>query len=268
LTAVQSGSQSSTIVVSQSDVDQLVGTFERTWQRPPTEEERNHLVESFVRDEIYFREAVAAGLDREDSVIRRRMRLKMEYIFEDIAAQDEPTDADLQMFFEKNSEQYLLDPQIAFRHVYINVDKRGKSAEADARQILDKIREGTDPDKVGDPFPLESEIRLSPLWSIKKQMGEEFGKNLLELKPGRWQGPVRSGFGMHLVFITKRIGNRLPGLKEVRELVKRDLMAVRQKELKDAAYARLRERYIIVVEKPQAASSPAVAEAGMKTVMR
>jgi hypothetical protein len=264
----QSGPQSAQIVVAQDDIDQLVGTFTRTWQRPPTEEEVKGLVESFIRDEIYYREAVAAGLDRDDSVIRRRMRLKMEYIFEDIAAQVGPTDADLQAFLKKNPEQYLIDPQIAFRQVYINADKRKKDAWDYAVQVIAELNRGADPDSSGDPFLLDAEVRLSPLWDIKKQFGEEFGSKILELKQGKWEGPVRSGYGLHLVLVTKRVGGRMPELKEVRDIVKRDWMAERQKELKDAAYASLRERYTVVVEKPKAVVSAEVTETGGRTVRR
>lgn len=261
----QSGAQSSKIVVSQGDIDQLVKSFTRTWMRPPTAEEVKGLVESFVRDEIYYREALALGLDRDDAVIRRKLRQKMEFIFEDISAQTEPTDEELLAYMKKYPDSYLVDPQIAFRHVYVNVDKRGKKAEADAREVLEQLNKGVDPETVGDPFLLASEIRLSPLWDIRKQFGEEFSRNLLEVKSGKWEGPVHSGYGLHLVFVGKRVGGRLPELKEVREKVRRDWIFERQKELKDAAYAKLRERYTVEFEKPEAKK---IAEAGTGTVVR
>jgi len=250
--AGQSGPQAAKIVVPQSDIDQMVATFTRTWQRPPTEGEVKGLVEDFVRNEIYYREALAIGLDRDDSVIRRRMRQKMEFIFEDIAAQTEPTDEELLAYMKKHPDSYLVDPQIAFRHVYVNAAKRGKNAGTDALEILAQLNAGADPDVVGDPLLLASEVPLSPLWDISKQFGEPFSRKLLELKPATWTGPVQSGFGLHLVFVRKRVGGRLPDLKEVREIVKRDVMAERQKELKDAAYAKLRERYVVIVEKTKA----------------
>ena len=227
----------------------MVAVFTRTWMRPPTNEDTRGLIDDFVRDEIFYREAVAAGLDRDDGVIRRRLRQKMEFILEDITAQTEPTDEKLLAYMKKHPDSFLVDPQVAFRHVYVNVDKRGKNAEADARQILAKLREGMDPGTLGDPILLDTEIKLSPLWDIKKQFGEEFSRNLLDLKSGKWEGPVRSGYGLHLVLVEKRVGGRLPELKEVREMVKRDLMAERQKALKDAAYAKIRERYTVIVEK-------------------
>ena len=255
LPGATAGPQAAKIVVTQEDVDQLTDVFTRTWQRPPSKEEAKSLVEDLVRSEIYYREALAIGLDRDDAVIRRRMRQKMEFIFEDISALAEPTDEDLRAFLKKHSERYLVDPQVSFKHVYVNTDKRGKNAESDARQILSQLNEGVDPDTVGDPFLLDTEIRLSPAWDIRKQFGEEFTRSLLELPPARWTGPVRSGFGLHLVLVTKRVGGRLPDLKEVREKVKQDWAVERQKELKDAAYAKLRERYSITIEKAAAVAA-------------
>jgi hypothetical protein len=231
--------------------------FTRTWQRLPTEEEVKGLIESFIRDEIYYREALAIGLDRDDAVLRRRLRQKMEFIFDDITAQVEPTDEDLRAFMKKQPERYLVDPQVSFRQVYINADKRGKNAGSDALEILAKLNSGADPETVGDPFLIESDIKLSPMWDISKQFGEQFSRKLLELKPGTWTGPVQSGFGLHLVFVRKRVGGRLPELKEVQEMVKRDWTFERQKELKDAAYAKLRERYVVIVEKRNADSKTA-----------
>ena len=143
LPAGQSGLPSAKIVVAQDEIDRMVGVFSRTWLRPPTNEEIQGLIDTFVRDEIFYREAVAAGLDRDDTVIRRRLRQKMEFIFEDITAQTEPTDEELLAYMKKHPDSYRVDPQIAFRHVYVNVDKRGKNAEADARQILAKLNEGS-----------------------------------------------------------------------------------------------------------------------------
>lgn len=262
LPAGQTGPPSAKIVVTQDDIGQAISTFTKTWQRPPKEEEVKDLVEDLVRNEIYYREALAIGLDRDDGVIRRRMRQKMEFILEDIAAQTEPTDEELLAYMKMHPDSYGIDPQIAFRHVYVNAARRGRNADTDALEILARLNAGADPDAVGDPFLLASEVPLSPLWDISKQFGEPFGRKLLALKPNSWVGPVPSGFGLHLVFVRKRVGGRLADLKEVRGAVKRDWMAARQKELKDAAYAKLRERYSVTVDKAEAGNKAASTAVG------
>ena len=264
----QTGTPTAQIVVSRDALDQMNNLFAKTWQRPPTEEEQKKLIEDFVRNEIYYREAIAIGLDRDDEVLKRRLRQKMEFIYEDITSWVEPTDADLKTYMKKHREMYLTDPQMSFRQVYINTNNRGTSAESDARQVLAQLTGGADPDSVGDRTLLEPEVPLSPLWDIRKQFGDEFSNSLLEIKPGRWEGPIRSGFGLHVVFVRESVSGRLPDLNEAREMVKRDWVFERQKELKDAAYAKIMERYTVTVERPTAVIASAVAAANTRATTR
>lgn len=264
----QAGTPAAQIIVSRDALEQMSSQFAKTWQRPPTEEEQKGLVEDLVRNEIFYREAIAIGLDRDDEVLKRRLRQKMEFIFEDIASVPEPTDEDLKAFMNKHREKYITDPEMSFRQVYISTDKRGKSAESDARQVLAQLTEGADPGSAGDPTLLEPEVPLSPLWDIRKQFGDEFSRSLLDVNPGRWSGPIRSGFGLHLVFVRERVSVRLPDLKEARDMVKRDWTAERQKELKDAAYAKIRGRYAVMVERPNANVAPLSSAAKAKVMVR
>jgi hypothetical protein len=260
----QAGPPTAQIVVSRDALEQLNSQFAKTWQRPPTEEEQKGLVEDFIRNEIYYREAIAIGLDRDDEVLKRRLRQKMEFIYEDITSWAEPTDEDLKAFMKRHREKYLTDPQLSFRQVYLNGKKRGTDGESNARQVLTQLSKGADPDSVGDPTLLESEVWLSPLWDIKKQFGAEFARSLLDLKPGAWAGPIKSGFGLHLVFVSERLDRRLLELHEVREAVKRDWTAEKQTQLRDAAYAKIRERYSVTVERPKPGTAPLAAEASAK----
>jgi hypothetical protein len=245
----QNGPQSTTITIAGDTIDQLVAAFTRTWMRPPTEGETKGLVENFIRDEIYYREAVALGLDQGDALIRRKLRQKMEFILEDIAAQRKPTDEELERFMTEHRQKYLVDPQIAFREVFVNVDKRGNIAEAYAHQLLKQLEEGADANELSDRSLINHTPELSPLWKIKKDFGEAFTKQLLAQEPERWSGPLRSGFGLHLVFVDKRVVKPLPQLKDIRDSVKRDWAVALQKKLKDDAYARIRERYTVKIEK-------------------
>jgi hypothetical protein len=264
----QAGTTTAQIVVTRDAFDQMNNLFAKTWQRSPTEEDQKGLIEDFVRIEIYYREAIAIGLDRDDEVLKRRLRQRMEFIYEDITSWAEPTDDDLKTFMKKHREKYLADPKIAFRQVFISIYKRGTSAESDARQAVARLTEGADSDTMGDPTLLEPEVPLSPIWDIRKQFGDEFTKNILELKSGTWAGPVRSGYGLHLVFVKERQNERLPELNEVRETVKRDWLGEKQKELKDAAYAKIRERYTVTVERPRAVTAPLAAAANARTTTR
>lgn len=263
----QAATPSVRIVVGRNTVDQMISQYAKTWQRAPTEEEQACLIEDYIRSEIYYREALAIGLDRDDEVMKRRLRQRMEFLYEDISSWAEPSDEDLRKFMEGRREKYLTDLRIAFRQVFVNATERGKDAEAVAGQFLKQLTQGADPDSVGDPTMLAPEVSLSPLWDIRKQFGDGFASSLVDLKPGAWTGPIRSSYGLHLVLVKERVGQRLPDLKDIRETLKRDWIAQRQTELKDAAYAKIRQRYTVTVEKPAApgAGPAAAASAGGRT---
>jgi parvulin-like peptidyl-prolyl isomerase len=152
---------------------------------------------------------------------------------------------------QQHQEKYLADPQLAFRQIYFNPDKRGKSIAADARQALARLTTGSAPEAIGDPTLLQGKVPLAALGEIRKEFGEEFARNLLALKSGGWAGPIRSGFGLHLVFVSQRADGQIPELSAIRATVQRDWTVERQQERKDAAYAKLRARYAVTVEQPQ-----------------
>ena len=94
------------IVVSAGQIDRLVETWQRTWQRPPTQAELEGLVEDHIREEILYREAIAMGLDRDDTIIRRRLRQKMEFLPQDLVEQVEPTNAELLTYLRENADAF------------------------------------------------------------------------------------------------------------------------------------------------------------------
>lgn len=268
-TAVSGGlitAPSTQIEVSWDSVERMSRQFELTWQRPPSDAERQGLIEEIVRNEIFYREAIAIGLDRDDEVLKRRLRQKMEYIYEDIATLAEPTDEELHDFLSRHRQKYLADPRVSFQQLYFNADKRGKNVEADAINGLVQLREGANPDRVGDPTQLAAEVPLTPCWEIGRQFGEAFSTRLLELETGVWAGPLPSAYGWHLVLISERAGGHLPDLNEIRETVKQDWLIERQRELKDAAYAKIREKYAVTIDKPKTVAATAnAASTGVTT---
>jgi hypothetical protein len=208
-----------------------------------------------VRDEIAYREAVAMGLDQGDSVIRRRLRMKMELIVEDVAGLSPPTDDDLETYLAENRESFRQQPQVSFMHVYLNSDKRGVGVQDDAREILTKLSAAgldADPESFSDPNMLPKELPLYYINDIGRLFGVDFSRQLLEVKPGAWTGPVWSSYGLHLVYVRERIEGRDPGLDEVRKEVEREWSAKRRREFKEETYNKLRERYTVTIEETPA----------------
>ena len=252
------------IIVTQGQIEHLVSAFAKAWQRPPTPEELAGLVRDRVREEVYCREAMALGLDKDDTVIRRRLRQKMEFVSDDIAAQTEPSEADLSAYLHTHPDSFRVEQRFTFRQVYLNPEKHGQNLARDAAQLLAQLNQADnkgDASAVGDSFLLEHQFAAVPASEVVKQFGDRFAAKLGGLALGQWQGPVESGYGVHLVFISARTEGRLPALAEVRDAVRREWAIVRRMEANEKLYQTMLQRYVVTIESPQAAEETKLAEA-------
>ena len=251
------------IVVRAGQVERLAAGFRKTWRRTPTEAEMAGLIDDHIREEVLYREAIALGLDRGDTIVRRRLRQKVEFLAADLAAGlEQPTDAELQSYLDENAEAFLIEPEISFRQIYLSADRRGAAAARDeAAHLNDRLNNGgrngagaIDTVDLGDPFPLAPAYEDLPMRDVTALFGREFARQIATTPTGRWVGPVDSGYGVHVVFVDNRTEARVPKLAEVRDAVLRELSEVRRRSSGDEFYERLRARYTIVVERPEGAS--------------
>ncbi|WP_297696742.1 peptidylprolyl isomerase [uncultured Eudoraea sp.] len=235
------------IVVSPSQMDQLAAQFKRNRLRSPSNSEMTALVESYVRNEVYYREALALGLDRNDPQVKQRMRLKLEFLLEDLTAEEPPGDELLNEFMQQNEERFFIQPQVSFQQLYLNPDKRA-DFDADAKRILKQLQQGEAVATLGDATMLPYELTQASQYEISRSFGEDFATDVVKLPVGDWSGPIYSKLGVHLVRVSKHTAGYLPELAQVRDQVERDYMAQRRQQLKDMAYEKLREGYEVVVE--------------------
>jgi hypothetical protein len=236
------------IHVEAARIEQLALGFARTWQRPPTQEELAGLVDEFVREEVLYREALALGLDRDDTIVRRRMRQKLEFLSEDVAPVADPDDAQLERHLAAHADAYRIEPQVALRQVFVSRDRRGDAAVADAQALLARLGADPNTEEEGDASLLPTVLPLAPLGEVARAFGTAFAEEVAQLTPGRWSGPIESGFGLHLVFVEQRVEGRTPALDEVRDAVRNDWLSARRAEANEAFYRNLRERYEVTVD--------------------
>lgn len=244
------GGRQDQIVVTRGQQNNLIATFERTWQRPPTPAEFESLVRDFIRQEIAYREAGQMELDRDDIVIRRRLRQKLELLTEDLASLSPPASEELDAWFAANAEAYRLDPRYSFEQIYFSPDRRD-DPEIDAAVVLDALTagaSGTDIDAAGDSISLPRRMRDAPRREVAATFGGDFADALADLPVGRWSGPVPSGYGVHLIRVTENIASRIPDRDEVLREVTNDFMNDRRASAVDALYTRLAEDYRITIE--------------------
>jgi len=246
-----SGSSSGRIVVTRARLESLAAGFARTWQRPPTAVELKGLVDGYVREEIAVREAMATGLDRDDTIIRRRLKQKVDFLAEDRIDSAPPTDADLAAWLSAHPDLYRAEERVSFRQVCLTPEKRGgpAAAEAEAKRLAAALeKKGSGAEAAGDSLLLPPDMPLAPKGEIARAFGSEFADAVVKIEPGHWTAPVPSGFGVHAVLVLERTAGRAPALADVRTAVERDYTADRRTREIDALYARLLAKSTVVIE--------------------
>jgi len=233
------------IVVSRGQLQSLQAQFQRTRQRAPTPEELQGMVEGWVREEIFYREGIAMGLDRDDPVVRRRVAQKLEFVV-DGAAPTPPTSAELQGWLAVHADRYSIEARYTLHQIYFDVARHGASLDADVAAAHRALAAGQSP--AGDPTLLPPALERIALSEVKRVFGDGFADALNSLPPGGWQGPLRSSFGLHLVKLSAIEPARRATLDEVRAQVERDVVQARTADIGAAHYKKLRARYVVRVD--------------------
>ena len=248
------------IVLSLDDLRQMDLYFESQWHRPPTPQEFQAMVEDKVREEVLYREGIAMGLDKDDTIVKRRMAQKMQFLAEDVAAAHEPSTAELKAWFDKNTKKFALPSRYSFRHLYFSPDKRGKNAQDDAARALAKIAGQPEDSKLaaslGDQFMFQDYYGDRTPEAIAKEFGPQFAVALENLKPGSWQGPVESGYGWHLVYVDTVIPGRTPAFEEMESDVKTAWLVEQKRTAWQKAYAEMRAKYTVLLPAPSDKDAP------------
>ena len=242
------------IVVTPGRVEQIAEGFQRVWNRPPTRQELDGLIDDFVLEEIYYREALALGLEEDDTIIRRRLRQKMEFLAEEGGDGREPAEEDLQSFLEEHPDRFRIADRLTLDQVYVSVDKRGEGATAEAERVKRALAAaGADvsPDRYGDPFLLPHRLEMADVAELNRMFGAGFGDRVRELPVGSWEGPVESGYGLHVVRLRELEPGRLPALAEVREQVRTEWEVARRSAQEEDFEERLRAGYRVTIDWPE-----------------
>ena len=239
------------IHVSQNDIDRFVQIFQKQWNRKPTQQELDGLVRAHLKEEILYREALALGLEKDDTIVRRRLAQKMEFLITDVIIPTEVENKELMAFYQKHSKRYTRTARVSFRHIYFNPDRRGERLLDEANATLSTLQAtnaGVDtPDQYGDRFMLQQQYSQQSTDQISRMFGGEFADKLVELMPGSWQGPIKSGYGVHLVYVQQREAASVYPFAEVRERVKNDYLYDLRQTRNEEMLEKLKTRYEIMV---------------------
>jgi peptidyl-prolyl cis-trans isomerase C len=244
-------SETNLIVLTPDDFVQLGVTWLAQGRAPPTPEEMRNLVELKVREEVLYREAMALGLDKDDTIVKRRLAQKMDFLAEGSSVDTEPSTDTLKAWFKENPQRFSLPPRVSFRHLYFSPDQRGEhareAAEHAMQQLAGKPGDWKEAEALGDPFMDQDYYGDRSVDDMAKLFGSNFAKSVVGLKPGTWQGPIESGYGWHAVFINSSVPSRVPSFEEIEPDIKSAWIEDQQVLVKRKAYETMRARYKVVM---------------------
>lgn len=234
------------LVITQGKIKQLTAQFTKIRQRAPSTDELQSLIDNQIHEDLAFKHGKEMGLVENDSIIKRRVQQKLEFMLNDSIASLEPTDDVLKVYMKKHKEQYTIAPVFTFKHIYINPEQH---TDLDA-YIKNLKAETLDLDyaKRGDSIMLESDYENISTAQIARLFGLKFAKALDILPEQTWAGPVKSGYGVHLVYIEKKKKRHFATLEEIASQVKLDFRMGAQKKALDDFYAELENKYDLRIE--------------------
>jgi hypothetical protein len=224
--------------------------------RPPRETEMRASIDSYVRDEMLYREGLALGLDRDDPVVRNRVRQKADILSED-ALGAEPTDHDLEQYLEAHHDEFDIPARLSFQQVYFDPAKHGAQLATVITRARRALADGVPADTLGDRTLLPATMTDALPSDIAAAFGDAFEKQLTEVDDGGWQGPLATSYGAHLVRITWRGRPTRATLADARDIVAREWTRANVVAMKEAYYRKLAQRYTIRIE-------PSVGQAAAK----
>jgi len=236
--------------IGDGEVRWLRETFANQWRRGPTGEEMKDLVATLVEEELLAREARGLGLDQNDTIVRRRLAQKLTFLVEDTSRIADPSEDELRRFYVEHATRYRTEPRVSFTHIFFSPERRPQ-AEDDARALLAMVSAASGQrDKLpqGDPLLLEDTYADVDQQAVASVFGADFARAIFALTLGRWSGPVKSAFGVHLVRVTGVRAAEPRRFEEVRNTVTDDWRRDRERETKAAYLAKLRDKYGVVID--------------------
>ena len=236
--------------IAAGDVEWLAENWTTQWRRPPTQEELRGLIADYLNEQVLAREARALGLEDNDVIIRRRLAQKLTFLIEDTLRRAEPSETELQQYYETYAQRFRSDAHISLRQIYFSPQRRA-NARSDAADTLRLLRDkghALSTEELGDRLLIETEFHDESERSISGTFGPGFARAVFSLEPGDWSGPIESGYGLHLVRVSTLQTAQLRPFSEVRERVAQEWKREQEKSAKERYLAELRKKYGLVAD--------------------
>ncbi len=237
------------IEVSAPVIESLQATWQLQWGSQPTEQQLEKLVDKYIHDEVLYQEALALGLDDKDIIVRRRLIQKMQFLVENVAGIQEPSDEELQSYLDAHADRYTIPGRFSFQQVYFSQELHNDRTDVDAENLLTQLQ--TDPNPIqpkGDRSMLPKTYTLTSARTLNSTFGGTLATEIAGVTEKGWQGPFHSAYGSHLVNVTEIEPGHPATLAEVRKKVRLDYLRQQKQKLNQQFYEKLRDRYTVSID--------------------
>jgi len=244
--------RNTTVHVDSARINAFISEWESRWNRSPTRDEIDGLIQSYIKEDVLYRQAVSMGLNEDDPITRRRMAQKLEFLTSDLAMMVQPSEGELEQYFSENSALYRAPDRMTFSQVFFDPDSRGNATLVDAEQALAQLQTAGTPTEesmqVGDRIMLQSDFVSVTPTEVARQMGSGFVEAVVQLEPGSWHGPVLSGYGVHLVYVYSYEKSPPAVFEEVQAAVLENWQLEQREKFNADFLENLKTRYEIVID--------------------
>ncbi|WP_186755644.1 peptidyl-prolyl cis-trans isomerase [Echinicola salinicaeni] len=235
------------IVIDDAEYDYLLGLWKNQWKRDPNEQEIKAFIDQYLRQEVFYKEALALNLDHNDIIVKRRLSQKMEAVSNDLNAMINPPDeGELRAFYDKNKSLFQFPDSYSFHQVLFTNNESNLQEEME--WTMQEMNDGQ-----GIPKSLQLKLSLPNKWEdrteadINKAFGGDFASTLDTLPINRWTGPVESGFGQHLVFVSKKDTGRWADFEKIKPYVEKEYEYQTELKTQEQVYRDLLEKYPVII---------------------
>jgi peptidyl-prolyl cis-trans isomerase C len=239
--------QENTIVINQQQLDHLTSLWKSQWKREPTADDIEAVLDRHIRQEVFYREALRMNLDRNDEIVKKRLAQKMEAVASDLQTLMQPaSDQRLREYYHEHEEFFRLPLAYRFNQIMFLTDE--EDCEARMQSTLQSLRQGDEiPPKRKSKLGVPCDWPLTTVGEIENAFGGDFSRALDDLPTGQWSGPIRSGYGWHLVFIETKQQPEVPDFEQVREFVAREYEYQSELDAQDQVYKELLAKYNVSI---------------------
>jgi len=231
------------ITIYESELDSLINTWITQVGREPTNEEIDGIIKQLIDEEILYREALKLGLDKNDIIIKRRLAQKISFLKQESISSN-PSEEEIKEYYSNHTEDYFVESTYTFSHIYFSKDNQAQSRSIKA---LESILQGEEPSSFGDPFLLGKNFSIKTSKELKRSFGDQFSDSIKNLETKKWDGPISSEYGEHLIFLNSYTDSYLPKLNQVRSIVVSDILAREQSQSTAKYLEELRKEYEIQI---------------------